>query len=275
MTVHDIETVLDEPTGEDAPGQALASGGPRGVLAGFLPQTPVQRVVLGLAVAFLTGALGYFIGVRSEQDSPPEDSADVGFLYDMIPHHQQALEIATLQLVNGSDPSAMTFAREILRTQSYEVGLMSMRLGEWGHDPAEAPDQAMEWMGMISTHDTMPGIARPDEMAALRDARGAEADALFYALMIDHHRGGVHMADAAAEQAEDDWVVEAASRMARIQALEINEMLLARDRAGLPADPEPFAPDFADDGALIPRSSDGELPDTGDGASTDAEHQHD
>jgi uncharacterized protein (DUF305 family) len=214
----------------------------------LLPRTPVQVAVGVLALMFLAGAVGFVLGSRdAEASSPSADSADVGFLYDMTAHHRQALLIAELQLTNGSDPVAMRWARDILRAQSYEIGLMEMRLGTFGHDPGDAPATAMAWMGMPMSVDAMPGLATEDEIDALRTASGAEADALFYALMIDHHLGGVAMAEEAATRATDDWVAETAATMAAIQASEITEMSVDRDDAGFPADPPGFTPDHMAD----------------------------
>jgi uncharacterized protein (DUF305 family) len=214
----------------------------------LLPRTPGQVAVGVLALMFLAGAVGFVLGSRdAETSSPSADSADVGFLYDMTAHHRQALLIAQLQLTNGSDPVAMRWARDILRAQAYEIGLMEMRLGTFGHDPGDAPATAMGWMGMPMSVDAMPGLATQDELDALRTASGAEADALFYALMIDHHVGGVAMADEAATRATDEWVAETAATMAAIQASEIAEMSVDRDDAGFPADPPGFTPDHMAD----------------------------
>jgi uncharacterized protein (DUF305 family) len=38
----------------------------------------------------------------------------------------------------------------------------------------------------------------PERLQELSEARGADADRLFFEIMIDHHFGGVHMADHAA-----------------------------------------------------------------------------
>ncbi len=55
--------------------------------------------------------------------------------------------------------------------------------------------------------------------------------------MQQHHRGAVQMADYAAKNAKSAWVRELASRMARNQRIEINELEQARIRTGLPANP--------------------------------------
>lgn len=236
-----MTTTEAKPTPTDRPngGRPLRSG-----LRRTLPATPAQYVVGVAALMFLAGAIGYVIGVR-DGDAPAANTADVGFLYDMTAHHEQAVTLSMLELTNGSDPSVQAFAREIIRSQAYEMGLMRMRLGMWGYDPAAPVQQPMAWMGMtVPSTDTMPGMADAAELDALRNAEGADADALFLALMSDHHAGGVAMAQAAASRAGDAWVVDTAQRMARIQASEIAEMEFARQTAGLPETPAGFTPDF-------------------------------
>ena len=204
-----------------------------------------QRIIGVVALMFLAGCVGYFAGTL-EGDAPPAGSADIGFLYDMSAHHGQAVQLSMIQLANGSNPSVHAFAREIIRSQSLEIGHMQMRLGTWGFDPAARGDQQpMAWMGMsVPSTDAMPGMADAAEREALLKAKGSEADALFLALMSDHHAGGVAMARAAAQRSDDAWVVETADRMARIQAAEIAEMEFAREAASLPANPAGFVADF-------------------------------
>ena len=55
---------------------------------------------------------------------PGEASADVGFLRDMRTHHENAINLAQIELVSGGEPAVQVFAEEIIRFQSYEIGLM-------------------------------------------------------------------------------------------------------------------------------------------------------
>ena len=207
----------------------------------FLPRGWMGLLALVGAFAFLGAAVTYFATERA--DAPPsESSVDVGFLQDMISHHEQALALSTSELSSGEASAVQLFAREILQQQSYEIGMMDRQLDSWGFSRQNRPDVAMEWMGMSFPPGEMPGMADGDELAALRNADGDDADALFVALMIDHHRGGVAMAEAAATSSSDPWVRELAARMARNQAIEINEMEAARKRVGLTADPPGYTP---------------------------------
>lgn len=207
----------------------------------FVPRNWLGLIGLIGAVAFLGAAVTYAVVERGDRP-PAESSADVGFLRDMSSHHEQALALATSELQNGTSPEAQLFAREILQQQSWELGAMHRQLQLWGRQRDGSTDEAMAWMDMPTPVDAMPGMASDDELAALRKSEGAEADALFIALMQDHHRGGVAMATAAAEQVSDPWVKALAERMARNQAIEIREMESARGRAELTDEPAGYEP---------------------------------
>ena len=198
----------------------------------------IQLIVLGLAVLWLGGVLGF--GFTSWAGRPGADSAEVGYLQDMITHHEQALAMANYELANGELPEVQIFAREILLQQSYEIGVMEAKLREWGYLRSERPATAMGWMGMGMPVDSMPGLATEAQMETLRDARGIEADRLFFELMAAHHRGGVDMGRAGAERASDDWVQELAGRQANNQVIEINEFILTAERVDLDVDIEPY-----------------------------------
>lgn len=199
-----------------------------------------MRVAFVAALVFLAGAVGFAVGDR--QEAPGRGSADVGFLYDMIGHHEQAITLSKQELANGSERRIRSFAEEILFYQGYEIGLMTQQLRSWGHRRDRPPERAMAWMGHAVAREAMPGMASQDELDALYRAQGRDADALFVALMIDHHQGGVHMAEEAVRRAGTVYVRDLAERVVRQQRIEVEEMRLARDRLGLPADPPGFEP---------------------------------
>jgi uncharacterized protein (DUF305 family) len=77
-------------------------------------------------------------------------------------------------------------------------------------------------------------MATPRQVAALEQARGRQLDDLFSALMINHHAGGIHMADYAAVHAKTALARKLARMMARDQRFEIGDMNLHRRQLGLP-----------------------------------------
>jgi uncharacterized protein (DUF305 family) len=217
------------------------------VIATPIPERPSRRnsdagswswwkvAVAILAFGFLAGAIGWWIG----QSGPPgESSVDAGFYRDMTYHHEQAVEMALYEQANGVDPVVVGFANEILRRQSFELGVMSTKLDEWGYTSGPG-ETAMGWMHMAMPIDDMPGLATKDQLRQLRAAKGAESDALFLELMSEHHRGGVHMAEYAYRQASTASVRELAQRMAYVQATEVNEFRDTAQRNHIDATIEP------------------------------------
>jgi uncharacterized protein (DUF305 family) len=189
-------------------------------------------LALIIALCFLAGALGWTLG---HGRPPARSSADVGFLYDMVAHHHQAVEMAGIQLFEGEHEEVDHFAEEILRFQSYEIGLMDQMLEEWGYAIEDPPATAMGWMGHAVDPESMPGLATAAELDVLRD--GPDTDAAFLALMADHHAAGVAMATAAADAANDGEVRDLARRMAAAQRFEIAELLRTGRMLGLPRVP--------------------------------------
>ena len=216
---------------------------PPSFVSRLVPSSVPQTLALALVFAFLGGAIVFFAGERSDRPPAP-GSVEVGFLQDMIHHHQQAVELSSAQMDAGSPDGAGAFAREILYFQAYEIGLMDRQLREWGYSIDERPELAMTWMGTATELEEMPGMASADEVDALRDAGDRQqADALFFALMRDHHLGGIAMAEHAAEEASDPWVRLLATRMADNQRSEVREMDGVRERSELPAAPPAYEPD--------------------------------
>jgi uncharacterized protein (DUF305 family) len=202
----------------------------RSVMASWLG-SPLRLVVLGVALLFLAGAVGYALGHPEEETG---GSADVGFLQDMIVHHEQAVEISYGVVTAATDAEVRTYAKDIITAQQYEIGLMDGWLRRW-HQPRESDSKiAMRWAGMSHPKASMPGMATAKQLKQLKDASGGEVDDRFLALMIRHHAGGVSMAEAALKRAHDGEVLKLAVLIIRAQKSEIGEMQSTRLRLGLP-----------------------------------------
>jgi uncharacterized protein (DUF305 family) len=140
--------------------------------------------------------------------------------------------MSILATENATDLVTRNFARDVLIFQRYELGLMDAYLARMDVDRAEVdPDrEAMGWMGTPVPLDEMVGLASDEELDALRDARGLDADVLFLELLIRHHEGGVHMAEDASVRAEAPEVRRLAEYQATTQRAEIAEYRSALDR---------------------------------------------
>lgn len=186
-------------------------------------QHPVNVIGLVVAVALIGGMLGWL--VRDVGADDRGNAADVGFLHDMRAHHEQGAQMALIFLgLDGTSPGLRNVAGGILVGQNIEIGRMIQMLRDMGRPEAAETDEAMGWMGMPTTQAEMPGMATDEQLAALADSRGAQADQLFVDLMVAHHEGGIHMADTAVEQADLAKVRSMAASIIRGQQGEIAEL---------------------------------------------------
>lgn len=192
----------------------------------------VGWLAVAAAIAFLAGAIGYFVGVRVTQSSDQLSEVDVGFLQDMLDHHDQAVELSLLELANGQDDTARHFAQEAIIFQRREIGIMERLLEEGGAAKGAIPRDVMAWMNMAVPFAEMPGMASEAELDQLAAARGEEADRLFLELMREHHRGGIHMADRAAEFGSNERVRALARQIAEYQRVEVQEYTMLMERLG-------------------------------------------
>jgi uncharacterized protein (DUF305 family) len=205
--------------------------------------------VLGAALAFLGGAVGFVL----TRDQPPSaDSADVGFVQDMLTHHDQALGVARLTAAYGEDPIVRDYALDVITFQQFEIGVMTQMLAQWGYTREDRSDEAMAWMDMGVPVEFMPGLLTEEQLDEIGEARGRELDRLFLERMAEHHRGGLHMAQEGAARAQDDDVADLAARIQRNQAGEINEYRATAEEGGYGLDIAP---------ASVPPA---DLPPTGD-----------
>lgn len=183
--------------------------------------TTAKVVVLVVTTSLVAAVLS--LAVSSRFGAPGEDSVDVGFLQDMIHHHEQAVQLGAIGNANSVDADVSHFALEAIITQQWEIGYMESILEEWGYGTGELDRDSMAWMSMPTSLDNMPGMASDDEMREYRVTTGPESDAQFLRLMTEHHRGGVHMAKYARDHGSDERVVQLASRMVQNQSAEMRE----------------------------------------------------
>jgi uncharacterized protein (DUF305 family) len=188
-----------------------------------------QLVALAVALAFLGGCVGYAIGHRPERGA----AADVGFLQDMIAHHEQAIEMSRSVLGHDLPPALDGFVVEVVADQQYEIGVMETTLRRWGRPREDSDGTAMAWMGHEMPDAEMPGLASDADLAHLRASSGDDAADEWITLMSAHHQGGVDMATAAVSRVHDDDIRALARRMARNQRIEIEEYKALRKRLGL------------------------------------------
>ncbi len=139
--------------------------------------------------------------VTSGQSSSPGvgNSADVMFAQLMIPHHQQAVQMADLAVTRATDPQVKQLAAQIKAAQGPEIATMTRWLTAWGMPTPTANVTGGMHHGaspssMPSMDHGMPGMMSDADMSELAAATGANFDKQFLTMMIAHHEGAITMA---------------------------------------------------------------------------------
>jgi uncharacterized protein (DUF305 family) len=140
---------------------------------------------------------------------PPRSQADVEFMQGMIMHHSQAVEMTALIASHTENKELRSLAARISSSQSDEIKFMRRWLAARG-EPVSLPMKEPMTMAMSGTSAgapdmdmsrrmpgqqaaLMPGMLTPEQMEALRKAKGAEFERLFLTGMIQHHNGALIM----------------------------------------------------------------------------------
>ncbi len=124
---------------------------------------------------------------------PPRSQADVDFMQGMIMHHAQAVEMTALIASHTDNKELRLLGARISSSQADEIKFMKRWLAGRGEPISLA---MLEMPGMDMSHEKMPlmpGMLTPEQMDALRKAKGAEFDRLFLTGMIQHHNGALTM----------------------------------------------------------------------------------
>jgi uncharacterized protein (DUF305 family) len=180
----------------------------------------------------------------AEQGGPHND-ADVEYVQMMIPHHEQAVEMAELVPSRTGNPDIIALADQIEKAQGPEIEQMEGWLKAWGApepSKAEAPgvtSDGMDHDGMEGDGTSMPmtsmnsmpgmeggghGMMSAEQMQALENAKGAEFDKMWLELMIAHHQGAVASSEQILQTGESEQVRQLAQQIVSSQQAEIAQM---------------------------------------------------
>lgn len=113
------------------------------------------------------------------------NDADVTFAQMMIPHHQQAVEMAAMADGRAASTDVKNLAAKIKAAQQPEIDTMNQWLTTWGK-PTTAP--------AAGHGNTGHGMMSDTDMAKMMDAKGTDFDKQFLTMMIAHHEGAITMA---------------------------------------------------------------------------------
>ena len=147
---------------------------------------------------------------------------DTRFMQDMIPHHNQAVQMSVLVPERTNNAAIIDLAGKIEASQADEIRFMQ----DWLRDRDEKVPDPTAHHAMHMQHE-MAGMATPAQMAKLATLSGTDFDRLFLELMIPHHEGAVTMVEDLLEQpgaAYDPVLFEFTSDIVNDQTAEIERM---------------------------------------------------
>jgi uncharacterized protein (DUF305 family) len=143
---------------------------------------------------------------------------DVAFTQGMIPHHEQAIEMADMALdpAAGAGIKIKDLAGRIKAGQDPEIKQMTALLTAWGKPVAA--EMAGHDMG------AMTGMMSADSMKKLGTLKGAEFDKAWATMMIEHHKGAIEMANTVKKTGANPAILALATKVIAAQEAEIKEM---------------------------------------------------
>ena len=110
-------------------------------------------------------------------------------------HHSQAVEMAALIPSRTNNAELRLLGEKINTSQRSEINFMKQWLTVRG-EPTSMSMPGMSGMDKSGKPmPLMPGMLTPEQMEALRKAKGKDFDRLFLEGMIQHHGGALTMVD--------------------------------------------------------------------------------
>ena len=178
-------------------GKALPMNRPMTVRRALLAGTVLAALLLAPACG--TGGMDHGSRNPSGTVRPTTSSlagstfnqADVAFAQMMVPHHQQAVQMAALAETRATAPEIKQLAAKIKTAQVPEISTLTGWLTGWGMPTTQPGGHNMP--GMSGT-EGMPGMMSDTDMTKLKAATGVNFDRMFAHMMVAHHNGAIKSA---------------------------------------------------------------------------------
>jgi uncharacterized protein (DUF305 family) len=181
-----------------------------------------RLLLIALAGALLTACgSGEETGVSTAtQGGSQHNDADMTFVSGMVPHHQEAVEMAELVESRTQRPELRGLADTIITTQNQEISLMQGWQRAWGQEgEGGGMDHGSEGGGA-----SMPGTMPKAHMDELTQLKNTAFDLAFVRMMIEHHQGAVEMAETELRDGANAEAKQLAKKIIADQGKEIGMM---------------------------------------------------
>ncbi|MFF7544827.1 DUF305 domain-containing protein [Streptomyces canus] len=163
--------------------------------------------------------------VSAETSADAHNAQDVSFAQGMIPHHQQAIEMAELADGRAASTQVKDLAARVEKAQGPEISTMTGWLKAWDEKvPESMPGMDHSGMEGMEGMDGMAGMMDSADMGKLKKASGRDFDSMFLTMMVEHHEGAVEMATTEKAKGEYKAATAMAGDIVTAQNAEISEM---------------------------------------------------
>lgn len=152
----------------------------------------------------------------STEQVAAHDADDVQFAQLMIPHHEQAIELAAMVPDRSTNPDVVALAAKVAGEQQPEISTMKALLQQWNVKP-ESHESGHAGMAM-------EGMVDDATMVKLDSLKGADFDTLWLQSMISHHQGAIGMAKTEIADGKSADLVTLAKNIVTAQQAEIDQM---------------------------------------------------
>lgn len=195
-----------------------------GVLIGILLST----LFLGILGWIFTGSGSMMTGSNfgdshNMMGFPPMGNIDRHFIEQMIPHHEDAIQMAAVALKKAENKEIRTLAENIKRTQSEENTKMRDWYKSWYGVDVPKNSTGMG-MGGIQSGMMMGGGMMGDATDLVKLEAAKPFDKEFIEQMIPHHQMGIMMATMLLRGTEREEMRALARAIIDAQSKEIDQM---------------------------------------------------
>ena len=180
--------------------------------------TLAAAIVLSSCGTAATQNQGLSASATSTDQVAAHNADDVMFAQMMIPHHQQAVELAAMVPDRSNNPDVIALAAKIAGEQQPEIDTMKALLLQWNVDPNEMSHESGH-AGMA-----MAGMVNDATMVRLDSLKGASFDMLWLQSMISHHQGAIEMAKTEIADGKSADLITLAKNIVAAQQAEIDQM---------------------------------------------------
>ena len=155
----------------------------------------------------------------------PGSASDIAFAQLMIPHHEQAVQMADLAEKFASSAQVKAMATQIKGAQTPEIERMTTWLTSWGQ-PTVMPSSSDGSMGGMDMGGMSAdsGLMSDNDINVLSQARGTAFDRTWLLMMIAHHQSAIAMAEEVLATTTNPDVKDLATAIQAGQGTEVSTM---------------------------------------------------